>query len=90
MRQKRTRTFPALALRANGCPAFAAYKPDPESSAWQPWSLTVLELEAGRGGAAVRGVHNFLAPFLPELFGSFGLPARRDQADATVASAPSP
>jgi RNA polymerase sigma-70 factor (ECF subfamily) len=65
-----------IATAANGLPAFAAYKPDPESGAWLPWSLTLLEATPGEGGATeVTGVHNFLAPFLgPNLFGSFGLP----------------
>ena len=75
-----------IATEANGCPAFAAYKPDPESGAWLPWSLTVLEWDAGEGGGpAVAGVHNFLAPFMPNLFGSFGLPERRTDADPAIA-----
>jgi RNA polymerase sigma-70 factor, ECF subfamily len=75
-----------LATEANGCPAFAAYKPDPESGAWLPWSLTVLEWEEREGEApAVAGVHNFLAPFMPNLFSSFGLPERRTEADPAVA-----
>lgn len=74
-----------IALTANGCPAFAAYKPDPESGAWLPWSLTVLEMEAPDSGApTVAGVHNFLQPFLPELFSGFGLPERRTDADPAV------
>jgi RNA polymerase sigma-70 factor, ECF subfamily len=71
-----------IATAANGCPAFAAYKPDPESGEWLPWSLTLLELTAGdEGGPAVAGVHNFLQPFLPSLFSSFGLPDRLTDAD---------
>jgi RNA polymerase sigma-70 factor, ECF subfamily len=74
-----------IATTANGCPAFAAYKSDPESGAWLPWSLTVLEPAAGEsGGAAVAGVHNFLQPFLPTLFSSFGLPDRLTQADPVL------
>jgi RNA polymerase sigma-70 factor (ECF subfamily) len=74
-----------IAATANGCPAFAAYKPDPESGEWLPWSLTVLEPVAGEGGRrAVSGVRNFLAPFLPSLFGSFGLPARLTDSDPPV------
>jgi len=74
-----------IAARANGCPAFAAYKPDPESGEWLPWSLTVLEpVAGGEGGPAVAGVHNFLAPFLPSLFGSFGLPAQLADSDPIV------
>jgi len=75
-----------IATRANGCPAFAAYKPDPESGAWLPWSLTVLEpAPAGAEGPTVAGVHNFLQPFMPELFSAFGLPERRTDADPAVA-----
>ena len=57
--------------RANGLPAFASYKPDPETGAWLPWSLTLLEPgAAGADGPTVAGVHNFLAPFMPNLFRS--------------------
>ena len=77
-----------IATSANGCPAFAAYKPDPESGAWLPWSLTVLEPEAQGGESpAVAGVHNFLQPFMPPLFSAFGLPERRTDADPAVAEA---
>jgi RNA polymerase sigma-70 factor (ECF subfamily) len=75
-----------IAVAANGCPAFAAYKPDPESGAWLPWSLTVLEPEATDGNTpAVAAVHNFLQPFLPPLFSAFDLPERRMDADPAVA-----
>ncbi|HEX5713408.1 MAG TPA: sigma-70 family RNA polymerase sigma factor [Solirubrobacterales bacterium] len=75
-----------VATEANGCPAFAAYKPDPESGAWLPWSLTILEWDARAGGdPSVAGVHNFLAPFMPNLFSSFGLPERRIDADPAIA-----
>ncbi len=71
-----------IATSANGCPAFAAYKPDPESGEWLPWSLTLLEMAGdGEGGPVVTGVHNFLQPFLPSLFSSFGLPSRLTGAD---------
>ena len=74
-----------IATAANGCPAFAAYKPDPESGNWLPWALTVLEMAAGdEAGPAVVGVHNFLQPFLPSLFASFGLPDRRTEADPVL------
>jgi RNA polymerase sigma-70 factor, ECF subfamily len=73
-----------IATTANGCPAFAAYKPG-ESGEWLPWSLTLLELTAGEGGEpAVVGVRNFLQPFLPSLFGSFGLPDRLTEADPVL------
>jgi RNA polymerase sigma-70 factor (ECF subfamily) len=76
----------AIALVANGCPAFAAYKPDGESDNWLPWSLTILEPVADENaGPAVAGVHNFLQPFLsPALFRSFGLPDRLTTADPAV------
>jgi RNA polymerase sigma-70 factor, ECF subfamily len=78
-----------IALAVNGCPGFASYKPDPESGDWLPWSLTVLEPVAGDGeGPAVAGVHNFLAPFLPGLIGSFGLPERLTGADPVIQAAP--
>lgn len=71
-----------IATAANGCPAFAAYKPDPESGEWLPWSLTVLEPAAGdEGGPVVAGIHNFLQPFLHSLFTSFGLPDRLTATD---------
>lgn len=74
-----------VGVAANGCPAFASYKPDPESGDWLPWSLTVLEPVADDGRAAVAGIHNFLQPFLsPQLFRSFGLPDRLTDADPAV------
>jgi RNA polymerase sigma-70 factor (ECF subfamily) len=78
-----------IAVAANGCPAFAAYKPDLESGDWLPWSLTILEPVADRNAApAVAGVHNFLQPFLsPALFRSFGLPDRLTDADPAVRAA---
>ena len=79
-----------IAVTANGCPAFASYKPDPESGDWLPWSLTVLEPATGGdgdGGPAVAGVHNFLQPFLPSLFRSFELPDRLTAADPVVQAA---
>lgn len=79
-----------IAVRANGGAGFASYKPDPESGDWLPWSLTLLDFEAGEGGGSpvVSGVHNFLAPFLPGLFESFGLPDRRRSDDPAVESGP--
>jgi RNA polymerase sigma-70 factor, ECF subfamily len=78
-----------VAVAANGCPAFASYKPDRESGAWLPWSLTILELAAdGDGAPAVAGVRNFLQPFLsPALFRSFGLPDRLTDRDPVVQAA---
>src|SRR5581483_2432410 len=44
-----------LATSANGCPAFAQYRPDPDGG-WAPWNMQVLEISGGR----IVGVHNFL------------------------------
>ncbi|MBS1886534.1 MAG: RNA polymerase subunit sigma-70 [Actinobacteria bacterium] len=77
-----------IATSANGFPAFASYKPDPESGAWLPWSLTLLEAEAdGASSPRVTGVHNFLAPFMPNLFESFALPAQLGDEDPAVGTA---
>jgi RNA polymerase sigma-70 factor (ECF subfamily) len=79
-----------IAVAANGCPSFASYKPDAETGAWLPWSLTVLEPAGVGDGAdapAVAGVHNFLQPFLPSLFRTFGLPDRLTDADPVIATA---
>ncbi len=74
-----------IALTANGYPAFASYKPDPESGEWSPWSLTILETTVGEDGrVAVSGVHNFLQPFMPRVFESFGLPAGRGADDPVI------
>jgi RNA polymerase sigma-70 factor (ECF subfamily) len=75
-----------IATSANGLPAFASYKPDPESGVWLPWSVTLLEADAGDGAGdpSVAGVHNFLAPFMPNLFASFGLPERLGDADPAI------
>jgi RNA polymerase sigma-70 factor (ECF subfamily) len=55
-----------LSLRANGCPAFAQYKPDP-AGGHSPWGVQVLEISDGR----IAGFHCFLGP---DLFAFFGLP----------------
>ncbi len=55
-----------IATRANGCPAFASYKPD-GTGALLPWSLQVVELADGR----IAAIHNYLNT---ELFEQFGLP----------------
>jgi RNA polymerase sigma-70 factor (ECF subfamily) len=74
-----------IALAANGCPAYASYKPDPESGTWTPWSVTVLEASVEAGGPGRFGsIHNFLAPFLPGLFDSFGLPGQLTDSDPTI------
>jgi RNA polymerase sigma-70 factor (ECF subfamily) len=38
-----------VATRANGCPAFAQYRPDP-AGGYSPWALQVLEVSDGRIG----------------------------------------
>ena len=55
-----------LPLSANGCPAFAQYKPDP-SGGHSPWGIQVLEISEGR----IAGFHCFLGP---DLFDFFGMP----------------
>ena len=59
-----------IATRANGCPAFAQYKPDPEGG-HAPWSIQVVELKGG----TVTAIHNYLNT---ELFAEFGLPPHLD------------
>jgi RNA polymerase sigma-70 factor, ECF subfamily len=55
-----------VATRANGCPAFGSYRVGP-AGVHCPWSLQVLELQAGR----IAAIHNYLNT---ELFEAFGLP----------------
>ena len=62
-----------IATSANGGPAFAAYRIDPEGG-WKPFSIVTLEIAGGR----VSGVHNFLAMDDPKLHIAFGLPAHLD------------
>jgi RNA polymerase sigma-70 factor, ECF subfamily len=76
-----------IATSANGLPAFASYKPDPDSGAWLPWSVTILEASTKDGEATVTGVHNFLAPFMPSLFASFALPERLGDEAPVIAAA---
>jgi RNA polymerase sigma-70 factor (ECF subfamily) len=77
-----------IGLSANGLPAYASYKPDPDSGAWLPWSVTLLEMAPaeGAGTPTITGVHNFLGPFMPNLFPSFGLPERLDESAPTIAA----
>ena len=56
-------------VRANGLPAFGHYKPSGEPGLWEPWSITVLELEGGK----ISGLNYFLDT--PKLFPLFGLPS---------------
>lgn len=56
-----------LAGRANGCPAFAQYRPDP-AGGHSPWALQVVEFR----GERIAQVHAFLET--GESFGRFGFP----------------
>jgi RNA polymerase sigma-70 factor (ECF subfamily) len=57
---------------ANGSPAFGQYKPSP-SGGYEPWSLQVLEISAGR----ISGISFFLDT--ASLFPLFGLPPRLER-----------
>jgi RNA polymerase sigma-70 factor, ECF subfamily len=59
-----------LPTRANGCPAFASYRVDPEGG-YYAWSLQVLEIKDGQ----ITAIHNYLNT---ELLPSFGLPLHLD------------
>ena len=61
-----------LPVSANGSPAFAQYKPDPENGGYQPWSLQVVETTGDR----ISGICFFLDT--AHLFPLFGVPARLD------------
>ncbi|HYN32924.1 MAG TPA: sigma-70 family RNA polymerase sigma factor [Ilumatobacteraceae bacterium] len=56
-----------LAGQANGCPAFAQYRIDPDGG-HAPWALQVIELR----GARIEAIHAFLDT---EAFQRFGFPA---------------
>ena len=60
-----------LPTAANGCPAFASYRPE-GTGAWEPFALQVIETSDGR----ISAIHNFL---YPELFPAFGLPTRLER-----------
>ncbi|MHB8450750.1 MAG: sigma-70 family RNA polymerase sigma factor [Mycobacteriales bacterium] len=63
-----------LATRANGCPAFGQYKPDPVGG-FQPWAIQVVEISGGK----ISELALFLQPLDPErLFPTFGLPTHLD------------
>ncbi|WP_320780389.1 sigma-70 family RNA polymerase sigma factor [Streptomyces sp. CRN 30] len=55
-------------VAANGLPAFAHYKPDPEAGGFSPWAIQVLEISDGR----ITGFHCFLDT--KRWFPLFGLP----------------
>jgi RNA polymerase sigma-70 factor (ECF subfamily) len=57
-----------LATSANGCAAFAAYKPA-GPGVREPWAIQVIEVSGDR----ITGLHHFL---YPELFPAFGFPTR--------------
>src|SRR4051794_9344907 len=58
-----------IALNANGCAAFAQYKPAGPGR-WEPWALQVIEVSDGK----ITGLHHFIPPFAGQLFEAFGLP----------------
>jgi RNA polymerase sigma-70 factor (ECF subfamily) len=58
-----------IALRANGCAAFAQYKPAGPNR-WEPWALQVIEVGDGK----ITGLHHWIPPFAGELFEAFGVP----------------
>jgi len=60
-----------LATAANGCPAFASYRPQ-GPGVWEPFALQIIEISRGR----ISAIHNFL---YPELFPAFGLPTRLER-----------
>jgi RNA polymerase sigma-70 factor (ECF subfamily) len=60
-----------LAGWANGCPAFAQYKPDP-TGGHCPWALQVVELRDGR----IEAIHAFLDT--EDSFARFGFPDHLD------------
>jgi RNA polymerase sigma-70 factor (ECF subfamily) len=61
-------------LHANGCPAFAQYKPDP-AGGFATWAIQVLEFAGGK----VAELSLFLVLLDPvRLFESFGLPSHLD------------
>ncbi|MEU3658379.1 sigma-70 family RNA polymerase sigma factor [Streptomyces sp. NPDC032940] len=59
-----------LPVEANGLPAFAHYKPDPEAGGFAPWAVQVLEISDGR----ITGFHCFLDT--KRWFPLFDLPLR--------------
>ena len=62
-----------LATRANGCAAFAQYKPS-EDGGREPWALQVIEVRGGK----ITGLHHWIPPFAAQLFEQFGFPPRLD------------
>ncbi|MFD8692621.1 sigma-70 family RNA polymerase sigma factor [Streptomyces sp. NPDC059651] len=64
-----------IATSANGTPAFAHYKPNPDGPGFVPWAVQVIDIQDG----AITGMHCFLDT--PRWFPLFGLPDHLD-ADA--------
>ena len=60
-----------LATTANGCPAFAQYRPSGPDGKHEPWALQVLEISDGRIGAITSFLDTSLFPLL-------GLPTSLD------------
>jgi RNA polymerase sigma-70 factor (ECF subfamily) len=60
-----------LATTANGCPAFAQYRPSGPNGEHEPWALQVLEITDGR----IAGISSFLDT---DLFALLGFPERLD------------
>ncbi|MEU3525316.1 sigma-70 family RNA polymerase sigma factor [Streptomyces sp. NPDC038707] len=68
-------------VQANGLPAFAHYKPDPENGGFTPWAVQVLEISAGR----ITGFHCFLDT--QRWFPLFDLPLRLEAESEQVQQA---
>jgi RNA polymerase sigma-70 factor (ECF subfamily) len=62
-----------IPLEANGSPAFGQYKPSPDGTILDPWSLQVIEIRDG----AIGGISFFLDT--QRLFPLFGLPPRLER-----------
>ncbi|MYW68513.1 sigma-70 family RNA polymerase sigma factor [Streptomyces sp. SID8379] len=62
-----------LPVSANGTPAFAHYKPDPDNGGFTPWAIQVLEISEGR----IAGFHCFL-DLGKRWFPLFGVPEHLD------------
>ncbi|MEU5719156.1 sigma-70 family RNA polymerase sigma factor [Streptomyces sp. NPDC020403] len=62
-----------VATEANGAPAFAHYKPDPDGTGFVPWAVQVIDISGG----AITGMHCFLDT--PRWFPLFGFPDRLEE-----------
>ncbi|MFB7505426.1 sigma-70 family RNA polymerase sigma factor [Streptomyces broussonetiae] len=71
-----------LPVQANGLPAFAHYKPDPEQGGFSPWAVQVLEISEGR----ITGFHCFLD--VQRWFPLFGLPLRLEGEPGQIQKCP--